>query len=85
MVLDDRGELVGVEAGPAHQGAVDVGLGHQLGDVRRLDRAAVLDAHAVGGVRAGDVGARRRGCSAHMAWASSAVAVRPVPMAQMGS
>ncbi len=43
--LHDAGELVGVEAGPADQGAVDVGLGHQLGGVGRLHRAAVLDAH----------------------------------------
>ena len=49
-VLDDRGELVGVEARPADERAVDVGLGHQLGDVRRLHRPAVLDPDRRGGV-----------------------------------
>ena len=42
--LDDRREVVGVEAGAADQGAVDVRLGHQLGRVAGLDRAAVEDA-----------------------------------------
>ncbi|EGJ78227.1 putative phosphoglycerate kinase [Streptomyces sp. Tu6071] len=45
---DDLDELVGVERGTADEGAVDVGAGHDLGDVGRLDRAAVLDAHGVG-------------------------------------
>src|SRR5678816_4685497 len=48
-VLDHRRELVGIEARPTHEGAVDVGLGHQLGDVGRLHRPAVLDAHTVPG------------------------------------
>src|SRR4051794_10928923 len=44
----DPSELLGLEAGPAHESPVDVGLGHDPGDVRRLDRAAVEDAAAVG-------------------------------------
>jgi aminoglycoside phosphotransferase family enzyme len=44
-VLDDAGEVVGIEARAADEGAVDVGLGHQLGGVARLHRPAVLDAH----------------------------------------
>src|SRR5215467_3162377 len=43
VVPDDLGELVGVQAGPADEGPVDVGLGHQFGHVARLDRTAVLD------------------------------------------
>src|SRR5690606_26090864 len=55
LVRDDLGEFVGVEAGAADESAVDVGLGHQLGDVRRLHRPAVLDAHRVGGRCVGEV------------------------------
>src|SRR4030095_932452 len=54
--LDDHGELVGVEAGPTDQGAVDVGLGGQLLGVARLDAAAVLDAGLVGGGLADQLG-----------------------------
>src|SRR5947199_8111226 len=39
-------ELRPVEAGPADQRAVDVGLGEDLPDVVRLDRAAVEQPHA---------------------------------------
>ena len=46
--LDDRGEFARVEAGPADQRPVDVGLGHQLGGVVGLDRAAVEDADPLG-------------------------------------
>ena len=84
-VLDDAGELVGVEAGPADEGAVDVGLGHQLGDVGRLDRPAVLDAHGVGRVGRRTARPPPPGWRRTSAWASAAVAVRPVPMAQIGS
>src|SRR5690242_14317634 len=45
---NDLDELVGVQRGAADQGAVDVGLRHDLGDVAGLDRAAVLDADLVG-------------------------------------
>src|SRR5438270_2064441 len=55
-ILDDSGELVGVEAGPADERAVDVGLGHELGDVRRLHRAAVLDPDAAGHLVADEAG-----------------------------
>src|SRR4051812_37705463 len=62
-VLDDPRELVRVEAGPADERAVDVWLAHQLGDVRRLHRSAVLDADRLGGgavVDLGDTGANGR-------------------------
>src|SRR3954453_15933622 len=42
-IPDDRGELLGVQAGAADQGAVHVGQGHDRRDVRRLHRTAVLD------------------------------------------
>src|SRR5205814_6899624 len=44
-VPHDARELVGVEAGAAHEGTVDVGLGHEFGGVGGLHRTAVLDAH----------------------------------------
>src|SRR5213083_2437103 len=50
VVHDDSSELVGVEAGAADERPVDVGLGHELGDVGGLHRTAVLDAHAAGGL-----------------------------------
>ena len=59
-VLHDAGEVVGVEAGPAHQRAVDVGLGHELRGVGRLHRAAVLDPHRRGRLAPGDLGRRWR-------------------------
>src|SRR5579884_1082897 len=46
----DSGELVGVEAGPADQGAVDVALGKDVGGVARIHRASVLDAHGGAGL-----------------------------------
>src|SRR5690242_3549281 len=60
---DDLDELVGVQGGTADQGAVDVGLRHDLRDIARLHRAAVLDADLVGhllGVQLGQPGADRR-------------------------
>src|SRR4051794_9974732 len=42
-VLHDPGELVRVQTGTTDEGTVDVGLGHQLGDVGGLDRSAVLN------------------------------------------
>src|SRR6266542_2745687 len=47
----DLGELLRLDAGAADQGAVDVRLVHDVGDVGCLDRAAVEDAHPVGQVR----------------------------------
>src|SRR3982074_1122261 len=41
----DLDELVGVQACSADQGAIDVGLVHDSGDVRRFHRTAVEDAH----------------------------------------
>src|SRR5882757_10139685 len=45
---DDLDELLGVQRGASHQGTVHIRLGHDRGDVARLDRAAVLDPHTVG-------------------------------------
>src|SRR5919198_750455 len=42
-VLTGEGELLGVQAGPADQGAVDLGVSHEIPDVPRLDAAPVLD------------------------------------------
>ena len=47
---DDRQEVGGVEAGAADEEAVDVGQLDQLGGVVGLDRAAVEDADAGGGL-----------------------------------
>src|SRR5689334_8888838 len=49
VVPADLDELVGVEARPAHQRAVDVLAGHDVPDVVRLHRAAVEDPYPVGG------------------------------------
>ncbi len=79
---DDGGEGVRVEAGAAHQGAVDVGL--RAAARARLGRDAAAVEHpqrrAVERARR-----RRRARSAHASWAISGVAVRPVPIAQIGS
>jgi hypothetical protein len=81
---DDAGEVVGHQEAPPDERAVDVGLRHQLGRVAGLHRAAVLDAHGRRSVGAGDLG--HHGTDhPHISWASSAVAVRPVPIAQIGS
>src|SRR5689334_10027489 len=45
--VDYCGEVLGVEAGAADQGAVDVGQREQLGGIGGLDRAAVEDADLV--------------------------------------
>src|SRR4051812_29322692 len=45
---DDRGEIGGLEAGAADEGAVDVGHRQQFLGVVGLDRAAVEDAHRIG-------------------------------------
>src|SRR6478752_7573877 len=50
VVPADAAELVGLQARPAHQAPVHVGLRHDRGHVGRLDRAAVEDAY---GVRSG--------------------------------
>ena len=50
-----------------------------------LHAAAVLDADGVGRLGAGQLGDTCRGSAAHTCWASSDVAVRPVPIAQIGS
>src|SRR6478672_6574805 len=46
--LDDLGEGVGLEAGAADQGTVDLPAAEQLGGVVGLDRAAVEDAQLLG-------------------------------------
>ena len=73
--LDDRQEIVGLQAGAADQRAIDVGDRENLRRVRGLDRAAVEDADLVAGfaigrdqalaeraVHFGDVGRSRRPC-----------------------
>src|SRR3712207_4709895 len=45
----DPTELGGVQARAPDEAPVDVGLGHDAGDVRRLHRAAVLDADRLAG------------------------------------
>jgi hypothetical protein len=55
-VLQDVGEGVRVEAGTTDEGAVDLGLGHEGGDVVGLDAAAVEDADVGGGVLAEALG-----------------------------
>ena len=46
--LDDhRGEVGSLERSAAHEGAVNVGLGDELGDVARLGRATIENADAV--------------------------------------
>src|SRR5271170_1638795 len=44
-VLHDLKESAGIEAGAAHEGAIDVRLAHQGYGILRFDAAAVLDAH----------------------------------------
>ena len=55
-VLDDPGEVLGIEARPTDQSAVDIGLGHEFGCVSGLYRAAVLDAHRLRRLRAEGLG-----------------------------
>ena len=66
-VLQDVGEGLRVEAGAADEGAVDLGLGHEGGDVVGLDAAAVEDADVRGGVLAERSATARR----MMRWASA--------------
>ena len=71
---------------PPDQGAVDVGLGHQLGGVGRLHRAAVLDAHGVGRRRRRRLAPRPPADErAHGLGVLGAWRCGPVPMAQIGS
>src|SRR5689334_4978360 len=46
-VLHDLREALRVEAGAAHQGAIDLLLRHECGTVFRLHAAAIEDAHAL--------------------------------------
>ena len=71
--VDDVHELLGLQSSTADEAAVDIGLGQQLSSVLGVHAAAVLNGDAAG--HAGTV----------QAPACSAVAVLPVPMAQMGS
>ena len=61
------------------------GCVHDRGDVGRLDRAAVEDPHRLGDglARASRPAASR--IAPMTSWASSGVAVLPVPIAQTGS
>src|SRR5581483_9897504 len=56
---DDLGEVVRFERRPADEGPVDLGLGHEGGDVARLDAAAVLDADGRRRALAGEAGHHR--------------------------
>ena len=56
LVLDDRGEGVGLEAGAADQCAVDLFLADERGGVVGLDAAAVEDAHGRGNIGAQQLG-----------------------------
>ena len=53
--MDDPGEGLGHQAGAADECTVDVGLGHEVADVLRLDRTAVEDARGFGGLEAAEV------------------------------
>src|SRR5262249_20068896 len=46
----DRGEVLGLQARSAHQGAVDLRLPQELGGIVRFDAAAILDTPTRGGV-----------------------------------
>ena len=69
---------------PPTRSAVDVGAGHELLGVVRLDRSPVLDPDP-GGLVLAHLGATTPRIQAQASWASSGVAAWPVPMAQMGS
>ena len=83
---DDAGHLVHLEARPADEGAVELGLGHERVDGGARDAPAVEHGHRVGGrprpapTRAGVARMTRA-----IAAASAPRAVRPVPMAHTGS
>lgn len=47
-VFYDRHKRIRLEAGPADQSPVDIRLGHQLGDILRLDASPVLEAQRFG-------------------------------------
>ena len=81
---DDRRERLGVEAGAADERAVDVGQREQLGGVLRLDAAAVEDARQLR-LLLGERPATSARTNATASCACSAVATRPVPIAQIGS
>ena len=81
----DRDELVGVECGAATI-AVDVGLGHDRGDVGGLDRAAVLSTRTASASSPEYSSASSRSGSPRRPPARpSGVATSPVPMAHTGS
>ncbi len=73
------------EAGPPHEGPVNIVLRHQLGDVGRGDRTAVLYPHPSRPGQRCSVAASQERTALHISCASAAVAVWPVPMAHMGS
>src|SRR5450631_4072000 len=58
-VTADRHEVVRHDRRATDQRSIHVGLGHDLGDVARLDRTAVKDADAVGGITGVELGQPR--------------------------
>ena len=75
---DDGDESARLEARPAHQGAVDVGLRDQRGGVVGLDAAAVEDAASIAAsVRAEPAGTSARGGSRGPRRPGAGVAVAP--------
>ena len=81
---DDRGEVGGIEAGAADEGAVDLAAAEQLGRVAGLDRAAVEDPDRRSAASSLRELTRAR-TKPQASSACSGVAVRPVPIAQIGS
>src|SRR5688500_107897 len=62
---EDGDKVSGLQAGPAHEGAVDVGPGKQVLGVIRLHTTAVLDTNALRGVRSVEPAHRRTDDAAH--------------------
>ena len=83
-ILHDPGEFVGVEARPTHQGAVDVGLAIELAALDDFTDPPYWMRTAAAPSRPTEPATTAR-TRAHTACASSALAVRPVPIAQIGS
>ncbi len=77
-------KLVSLQRSAANQATVNIGLAEQLLGVLRIHAAAVLDGQALGSVLAVQLANHLADSSADLL-GLSAVAVLPVPMAQMGS
>ena len=75
----------GLEAGPPDQEPVDVGLARESAAFSALHRAPVLDADGLARLGPASSATTVPDVARRPTAASSAVAARPVPMAQMGS